>query len=88
MKTTKEIIEQCKFVIANLTSGCVECNEKAMYFYKSIIKHLEILEILKGCTDTDFDMWDDTYYINGTEVSEEECLRVKRWLNEDSKRNV
>ena len=45
--TTKEAIEQSKFVLENLNSGYVVRDKYAIEFHERIIKDLEILEILK-----------------------------------------
>lgn len=42
-----EIIKQAEMCSLTLNSCCVECNEKAKDFYKSVIENLEVLEILK-----------------------------------------
>lgn len=42
----EEIIKQCNFTIENLSSNCVECNEKALQFYVSVNRYMEYLLIL------------------------------------------
>jgi hypothetical protein len=37
----QEIIDQCNFNRENLTSGCVECNNKALDFYESVMEYME-----------------------------------------------
>lgn len=39
--TIEECIYQCEFTYKTLNSGCVQCDEKAKDFYKSVITYLK-----------------------------------------------
>lgn len=81
---TKEAIEQARFTLKNLNSGCVECDKKAKDFYRSVIRDLDMLELLKKYIRVDYtedgeiNIWGFSG-IDLEDLSSTEFEKFKKW---------
>ena len=92
--TSKEALEQSKYILKNLKTRSIEWEQEAADFHERVIKDLEVLELLRKhcrvCFDDETENGLDDTVFNGVDLDDiwgygydEDFEKIMEWLKNE-----